>query len=400
MKGKNWVLAVVASSLWSVSLTIGGLRVILPVYFTSVGVSIPKIAFLFFLDTVGQALAAIVIGMVINRFGYRRCLLGGVAIHSVLSYLYLLEPSILVIFLERFLRGVITMPLITEVYVKHFCPEQRQQHDINRVLGLGDVSKAAGMFIGGLLIAVFPFKYSVILFALLTTIAAIMALLYLPDLREEVKMPVLRVWVSVDPKIKTLGLSRGFLQGGEDAWASAILPIYLTTVFGLNSTQVGTIMMAGLMFYGANVSLLSKWLAKAQDRRKTLVMSGLLLFPVCLSLSLATSAIAFILLICLYQLLNGACAVYQNQLKLEFASKDKTSIDLAAFKTLSNLVKPVAVFAAGFLADALGFSWVFYFASFLLLLSALTSLALPKAKPQPAAPMTPAYKSAVAPVKE
>jgi predicted MFS family arabinose efflux permease len=377
MKEKNRVLAVVASGLWSVSLTIGALRVILPVYFTSVGVSIPKIAFLFFLDTVGQILAAIVIGMLINRFGYRRCLLGGVCIHSFLSYLYLFEPVMAVIFVERFARGVVTMPLMTEVYVKHFSPERRQQHDINRVLGLGDVSKAGGMFIGGLLIAAVPFKYSVLVFALLTTISAIMVLIYLPDLREETKLPVRRAWGAVDGKIKTLGLSRGFLQGGEDAWASAILPIYLTTVFGLNPTVVGTIMMAGLMFYGANVSVLSRWLARTQDRRKTLVMIGVSLVPVCLTLSLANSAIALVMLICLYQFLNGACAVYQNQLKLEFASKEQTSIDLAAFKTLSNIVKPLAVFVAGILAETFGFSWVFYFATLLLLISALIPLALP-----------------------
>lgn len=399
MTSNSRTIGVVGSCLWSVSLTIGALRVILPVYFSSLGVSIPKIAFLFFLDTVGQILAAIVIGMVINRFGYRRCLLGGIAIHSTLSYLYLFDPSFLVIFFERFARGVITMPLMTEVYVKHFCSEERQPHHINRVLGLGDVSKAGGMFLGGLLIATLPFKYSVLLFALLTTISAIMALLFLPDLREEVKIPVHQAWKSVDPKIKTLGLSRGFLQGGEDAWASAILPIYLTTVFGLNPTMVGTIMMTGLMFYGANVTLLSRWLARCQDRRKMLVVTGLLLLPVCLGLSFATSVMPVILLICAYQFFNGACAVYQNQLKLEYASKEKTSIDLAAFKTLSNLVKPVAVFIAGWLANMLGFSWVFYFASLLLLVSALIPLLLPPQR-QPAQLTIPTYKSEVAAIRE
>jgi predicted MFS family arabinose efflux permease len=400
MKSKNWLLAVVGSSLWSVSLTIGGLRVILPVYFNSVGVSIPKIAFLFFLDTAGQILAAAVVGMAINRFGYRRCLLGGVGIHSALSFLYLFDPSFILIFFERFMRGVITMPLMTEVYVKHFCPEPRQQHDINRMLGIGDVSKATGMFIGGLLIALLPFKYSVLLFGVLTIVAALIALRYLPDLREDVKIPVVRAWVSVDPKIKTLGLSRGFLQGGEDAWASAILPLYLTTVFGLAPTLVGTIMMAGLLFYGINVSILSRWLAKARDRRKTLVMTGLLLFPICWSLSLPDSALALVLLICVYQFLNGVCAVYQNQLKLEFASRDKTSIDLAAFKTLSNIVKPLAVFVAGFLADTIGFSAVFYFASLLLLIAALIPLTLPKTQSRAAPGGAPAYNSEVAAINE
>ncbi len=250
MKNHKRTIATVALGLWSVSLTIGALRVILPVYFASVGVSISKIAFLFILDTTGQILAAIVIGMVINRLGYRRCLIGGLGIHSVISFIYIFDPTFLLIFLERFVRGLITMPLMTEVYVKHFSPEERQPRHINTVLGIGDVTKGAGMFVGGLLIAFMPFKYSVAVFGLLTTAAAIMAWLILPDLREEVKTPVLKAWGTVDPKIKTLGLSRGFLQGAEDSWATAILPVYLTTAFSLTSTQVGAVMMVGLILYG------------------------------------------------------------------------------------------------------------------------------------------------------
>jgi predicted MFS family arabinose efflux permease len=370
---------VVGLGLWSVSLTIGALRVILPVYFASVGVSVPKIALLFVLDTVGQILAPIVIGMVINRFGYRRSVLGGLAIHSLISFMYIFDPTFFLIYLERFTRGLITMPLMTEVYVKHFSPKEGQSHHINLVLGLGDVSKGLGMLVGGGLIAFLPFKYSVVVFGLLITVAATMALLYLPDLREEMKMPILQMWGNVDGKIKTLGLSRGFLQGAEDAWASAILPVYLTVVFGLPSTQVGAVMMVGLIFYGSNVSVLSRWILTRWDPRKALVGSGLLLLPVCFCLSLPTSVSIFLFVMCLYQLLNAACAVYQNHLKMEFASKEKTSIDLAVFKTLSNVVKPAAVLIAGVLADRMGFNWVFYFSSLLVLFSALTSLVLAKA---------------------
>jgi len=393
-------IVVVGLGLWSVSLTIGALRVILPVYFASIGVSVPRIAFLFVLDTVGQIFAPIVIGTAINRFGYRRSLCVGLGIHSLISFMYIFDPTFFFIYLERFTRGLITMPLMTEVYVKHFSPEKSQSHHVNVVLGLGDVSKGIGMLVGGGLIALFPFKYSVVVFGLLTTVAVIIALLHLPDLREEVKTPILKVWGNVDRKIKTVGLSRGFLQGAEDAWASAILPVYLTVVFGLPSTQVGAVMMLGLIFYGANVSLLSRWIINRWDQRKALVISGLLLLPVCLSLSLPTSVYIFLLLMCLYQILNGACAVYQNHLKLEFASKEKTSIDLAVFKTLSNVVKPIAVLVAGILADTMGFNWVFYFSSLLLLLSALTSHALSKATRQAAAVVVSSYGSEVAALKK
>jgi predicted MFS family arabinose efflux permease len=396
----NRTIIVVGLSLWSVSLTIGALRVILPVYFASVGVSIPKIAFLFVLDTIGQILAPLVIGTVINRFGYRPCLLGGLVIHSLISLIYIFEPTFLLIYLERFTRGLITMPLMTEVYVKHFSPEEKQSHHINFVLGLRDVSKGLGMVVGGALIALFPLKYSVVVLGLVTTAAAVMAALYLPDLREKTKTPILKVWGNVDWRIKTLGLSRGFLQGAEDAWASAILPVYLTVVFGLVPTQVGAVMMLGLIFYGANVSLLSRWIINRWDQPKALLISGLLLLPVCLSLSLPMSVHIFLLVMCLYQLLNGACAVYQNNLKLQFASREKTSVDLAVFKTLSNVIKPVAVFIAGILAETMGFSWVFYFSSFLVLLSALTSLVLSKTTWQQTVLIASSYGSEVAALKK
>jgi hypothetical protein len=76
--------------------------------------------------------------------------------------------------------------------------------------------------------------------------------------------------------------------------------------------------------------------------------------------------------------------VYYNHLRLDFASQERTSLDLAAFTTLSNVFKPLAVLASGFLAESLGSSWAYYFTSLLTLFSALTCLGLPKSAAQPA----------------
>ena len=371
-------IAVVALGLWSASLTIGALRVILPVYFASIGVSISKIAFLFFFDSVAQAFAPIAVGLAINRLGYRRCLLGGLGIHTLISVMYVFDPGFILIYMERFVRGLITMPLMSEVYIKHFSPKEKQPYHINMILGIRDIAKGTGMLVGGALMVLLPFKYSIFVLGLLTAVSTGIGFFYLPDLREEARTPLLKVWGTVDAKIKMLGLSRGFLQGAEDAWASAILPVYLTVVFGLSPTLVGAVMMCGLIFYGVNVGIFSRRLMTGRDPRKDLVTSSLLLLPVCLSLSLPTSVYFFLFLMCLYQLLNSACAVYQNHLKLEFASNESTSIDLAAFKTLSNVFKPITVFIAGVLTDTVGFSWVFYFASVFVFFSAATSLVLSK----------------------
>lgn len=61
------------------------------------------------------------------------------------------------------------------------------------------------------------------------------------------------------------------------------------------------------------------------------------------------------------------------------------AVDLAAFTTLSNVFKPVAVLASGFLAESLGSGSAYHFASMLTLCSALTCLRLPNAAAQPTA---------------
>jgi predicted MFS family arabinose efflux permease len=72
--------------------------------------------------------------------------------------------------------------------------------------------------------------------------------------------------------------------------------------------------------------------------------------------------------------------VYYNHLMLDFASEEKTSLDLATYTTLTNIFKPVGVFVSGLLADSIGLSGAYYFAALLAFLSALTCFALPKAK--------------------
>jgi predicted MFS family arabinose efflux permease len=77
-------------------------------------------------------------------------------------------------------------------------------------------------------------------------------------------------------------------------------------------------------------------------------------------------------------LFSGAI-VYYNHLMIEFASNEKTSLDLATYTTLSNVFKPIGVFVSGLLVESLGFSWAYYLSALLVLFSALVCITLPKA---------------------
>ena len=134
-QNRKWTIAIVALGYWSAALTNGALRVILPVYYASVGVSISKIAFLFFLFKFSEIFAPMGIGVMLNRWGYKRTFITGLAIHSAISSLYLF-PSFVLIYVERSLRGLLYMADMSAVYVKHFSPKQDQRFLINMILGL------------------------------------------------------------------------------------------------------------------------------------------------------------------------------------------------------------------------------------------------------------------------
>ena len=375
--GQKWTIAMVALGYWSAALTNGALRVIVPVYYASVGVSLSKIAFLFFLFKFAEIFAPLGIGVMLNRWGYKRTFITGLTIHSVISSFYMV-PSFVFIYMERFIRGLLYMADISAVYVKHFSLKEKQRFLINMILGLKEASKGVGMIGGGLLIAIMTIENTLLVFAVFTAISALVAVRYLPDLEEQVKLPVLKIWGAVDKKIKTLGLGFGLLNGALDAWGVVVLPVYLTKVLGLAPAFVGTVMMAEYIFQGVIVTFFSKYVNLRWEPRKLLVLGGLLLTPVSLALSLATTLYPFLALVFIYMFFFSVAMVYYNHLMLDFASEEKTSLDLATYTTLSNIFKPIGVFASGLLAESMGFSWAYYFAALLTLFSALTCLTLPK----------------------
>jgi MFS family permease len=371
-------IGVVALGYWSAALTNGALRVVVPVYFAGIGVSLSKIAFLFFLFKFAEIFAPIGIGVLLNRWGYKKTFITGLALHSLISTFYMV-PSFFLLYVERFIRGLVYMADISAVYVKHFSDKGNQRFLINMILGLKEASKGIGMIGGGLLIAVFTIENTLLLFSVFTAMSALCAMRYLPDMREQVRVPVLRIWGAADKKIKTLGLGFGLLNGALDAWGVVVLPVYLTNVLGATPAFVGTVMMAEYIFQGLIVTFFAKYVDLRWEARKLLVLTGSLLVPASLGFTLVSTLYPFLAMVFIFMFLFSVAMVYYNRLMLEFASEEKTSLDLATYTTLTNIFKPVGVFASGLLAESMGFSWAFYFAAVLALFSALTCLALPNA---------------------
>jgi predicted MFS family arabinose efflux permease len=139
-------------------------------------------------------------------------------------------------------------------------------------------------------------------------------------------------------------------------------------------------MMAEYIFQGLIVTFFSRYVNLNWEPRRLLLVGGALLVPISLALSVATTLYLFLTAVFVYMFFFSALMVYYNHLMLDFASEEKTSLDLATYTTLSNVFKPIGVFASGLLAGSWGYGWAYYFAALLALCSALTCLALPKSR--------------------
>jgi predicted MFS family arabinose efflux permease len=115
-----------------------------------------------------------------------------------------------------------------------------------------------------------------------------------------------------------------------------------------------------------------------------LAAGAIILALISLGLAATINLYVYLVIVFIYMLFFSVLMVYYNHLMLEFASDDKTSLDLATYTTLTNVFKPLGVLASGYLADSMGFSWAYYFAAALAFLSALTCLALPRPRSEQA----------------
>ncbi len=372
-------IMIVALGYWSQALTNGALRVIVPVYFAATGMSISKIAFFFFLFKLAEIFAPMGIGILLNRWGYKRTFIMSLALHSIISTFYS-APSLIFLYVERFMRGLLYMADISAVYVKQFSEKKDQRFLINMMLGLKEAAKGIGMLAGGLLIAVLTIGNTLLVFSVCTAISAFIAFRHLPNLQEQVRLPVRKIWGTVDKKIKILGLGFGLLNGALDAWGVVILPVFLTQALGVTPAFVGTVMMTEYIFQGLIVTLFAKFVNLRWEPRRVLTAAGLMLLPVTIGLVTATSLYLYLATVFIYMFLFSVSMVYYNHLMMDFASEEKTSLDLGTYTTLTNVFKPIGVFVAGLLAESMGASWAYYFAGLLTLISVIACLGLPKSR--------------------
>ena len=285
---------IVTGAYWSFMLTDGALRMLVLLYFHNIGYSPVSLAFLFLFYEFFGIITNLYGGWLANRFGLKMTLILGLLIQPfALISLSFLDPTwpvslaIPFVMIIQALSGISKdlTKMSSKTAVKFLVPENKDSVLFKWVAiltGSKNTIKGLGFFAGGLLLELFGFKSALWILSLLIILALIFSLLFLnTDLGQSKKKSKLKNLFDQKSEIIILSGARVFLFGARDIWFVVAIPIYLSSVFSWEYSQVGSFMALWVIIYGIVQSIapgiLKKWtLGKSPDGRIAYVISFIL----------------------------------------------------------------------------------------------------------------------------
>ncbi|MGB3295061.1 MAG: organoarsenical effux MFS transporter ArsJ [Phormidesmis sp.] len=259
--------ALVTAAYWGFTITDGALRMLVLLYFHSLGYTPLEVAMLFLFYEIFGIVTNLLGGWIGARFGVKLTLYGGIAL-QILALL-LLTPvddgwaiaiAVPYVMVAQALSGIAKdlTKMSSKSAIRLVIPKEAQSSLFKWVAiltGSKNALKGVGFFLGGLLLSEFGYVN-----ALVTMAAGLSVVLlssrWLPSGMGKVKAKVkFRQLFSKSPEINILSAARFFLFGARDVWFVVGLPVFLYSVLNWSFEQVGGFLAIWVVGYGLVQSL-------------------------------------------------------------------------------------------------------------------------------------------------
>ncbi|MDE3271597.1 organoarsenical effux MFS transporter ArsJ [Pseudoalteromonas sp. G4] len=280
---------------WGFTLTDGALRMLVVLYFHTLGYSPIEVAMLFLFYEFFGIVTNLFGGWLGARFGLKVTLFSGLFLQ--ISALLLLAQtqwlSVAYVMALQAISGIAKdlNKMSAKTAIKQLVPKNENSTLFKWVAlltGSKNTLKGCGFFLGGLLLAVFGYQHSLyILAAGLGVISLLVALQLKGSLEAKAYKPKFSHIFSSSNKVNLLSFARCFLFASRDVWFVVALPVFLTMQAGWTSTEVGTMMAAWVIIYGIFQSTTPKafkLLNKQANARAALIAAIALLMVILLML--------------------------------------------------------------------------------------------------------------------
>lgn len=251
---------VITASYWAFTLTDGALRMLVVLFFHGLGFSPLEVASLFLLYEFFGIVTNLFGGWLASRIGLNVTMHIGLALQIVALLMLLVDPALLTVvwvMVAQALSGIAKdlNKMSAKSSVKSLVPDDAQgtlYRWVARLTGSKNALKGVGFFLGGALLVRFEFHGAILILAVLLGAVLLASLLLLERQSGLASVkPKFREIFSSSQAINRLAAARFFLFAARDVWFVVALPVYLQSQLGWSALQVGTLLAAWVIGYGA-----------------------------------------------------------------------------------------------------------------------------------------------------
>jgi len=350
--------AIVTAAYWGFTLTDGALRMLVLLHFFHLGYSPFVLSFLFLLYEAAGIAANFIGGWLATRFGITRMLTVGLStqitgflILSALSPEWSAAASVAWVVLAQGICGVAKdlTKTASKSAIKLAEKEARAEDAEGRLFrwvawftGSKNAMKGLGFFLGGVLLQLLGFRYSLWLMALMLALVLVGVVRSLPPMMGKSKASSsARELFGKSRAINLLAAARIFLFGARDVWFVVGVPVFLYAN-GWTFTMVGAFMALWTIFYGLTQASAPSVIRRSPDGLTAEVPAArlwsalLALVPVLIILALAanTPVRPDIILVAGLAVFGAAFAInssVHSYLILAYAGSEKAAEDVGFY---------------------------------------------------------------------
>ena len=392
---------VVTGNYWAFTLTDGALRMLVVLHFHALGYNPLEIAMLFLFYEIFGVITNLIGGWLGARLGLNKTMNIGLFL-QVIALAMLLVPSAWLtipwVMAAQAVSGIAKdlNKMSAKSSIKLLVPtnaEGQLYKWIAILTGSKNALKGAGFFLGGALLSLFGFEYTIIGMASALSLVWILSLISLKkDMGKAKNKPKFTEIFSKSKAINYLSAARMFLFGSRDVWFVVALPVYLASTFGWDHWYVGGFLATWVIGYGFVQGIAPKITGtksgQSPDGRHALAWAlALGVLPIIIALSLTFSWHAETMLLVGLLVFGAVFAVnssLHSYLIVSYAGEDGVSLDVGFYYMANAMGRLIGTVLSGWLYQDYGLAMCLWVSAAFIFLTALISLGLPKHQTQDA----------------
>lgn len=399
---------VVTAGYWAFTVTDGAIRMLVLLYFHSLGYSAFEVAMLFVFYELFGVVTNLVGGWLGARIGVNRTMHAGMAL-QIVALMALTVPDewlgVAYVMAAQALSGIAKdlNKMSAKTSVKFLVGTGASENSklfqwVAVLTGSKNALKGAGFFVGAALLDWVGFRMALMVMAgALFLVLCFTVIALQRDLaRMKAKARFSQVF-SQTPAVNWLSAARFFLFGARDVWFVVGVPVFMVSQLGWSYSQVGAFMASWVIGYGFVQASAPKVLSlKTRDRdqlddgpgRRAAFGWNLLLVPVPVGIALALNhgvnpGLVLVGGLAVFGLFFAINSAVHSYLILAFSDFDKAAMNVGFYYMANAGGRLAGTVLSGWLYQTHGLSGCLLASSVFLALSASLCLKLPA---QPAAP--------------